>query len=462
MPCEFLGRVTEKKDVNAALQSPTLQALLLLTAIPAVGYLLFADYQGRALDRLLLLRELQKGDRALIELQKVRLVSMVGLVFQLALFFGSGAVRAQSPLLVTIAFAAAVLVQGLSQGKLESKIRLPVMGPPVPGSGKFMDGPRQTLLLAVRSVAMLVLGGAIYLGCVLGCLKGAALLFGREMPAVFFIAGWVGILAGLAVNFALTRWYLRWTLPVVRLGRDLPEWELLRAAYQAAGLDTPAAYLWRDALWSPSTVLVTGFSRLRFSSAVFVSPKVLAALTPQELHAVFCHEAAHQRSRHLERRLGLALGMIFFSTVCVSLFMVLGFMAMQQSGRAGESPAGLGGILAMVAFVITFRSLARQSQVHELNADRAAVLDLGADAEALIGALVKLDRLRRGEDADPTGTRVGAADLGLSTGRFAAQNRRVLASHPELALRIQLLRKLAERPSASRDAGAAASDRRAA
>lgn len=400
--------------------SQPLQALLILVAIPPVGFLLFADYERRLVDRLLLLRELQKTGRAMIELQKVRLVSLIAMVFQLALFLGSGRVRAEQMGLSLVAFLSAIVIQAIAQARLEGIIRL--------GAGEdeaiTLKTPRGLLLVALKGIAAIIVGAVLYAFCVLGTLKLTALIFGKEHPWLFFVAGWLGIFAGLALNFALGRFFLRFTIPARRIGRDEPEWELLRDAFSRTGR-TPPAYVWSDSAWSPQTVVIAGFRHLPGSLALFISPRAFKELTPQELHAVFCHEAAHQYRSHLLKRLGLALALIFMSTLSVTALLVLGFMAArgESGGNTQGSPMGLGALLAFTAFLITFKALAGQSQAHELEADRTAIQELGADTLALISALRKIDQFSLGPNA--------------STHRSGAQ---ILITHPDTEARIDAIR----------------------
>ncbi len=386
---------------------PAATALILLTAIPPVGILLFADYEERHLKRLLLMQKLQQPQIAILELQKIRLLALMAQVFQVVLIFGSPLTRTRFPVVLNGASLLAVLIQAVTQIRLELWIHARAQKNAQTSVDLGMGKPSELLSRVARGGGAIALGCILYFASVLLALRvglGIPRLLGVTdgspwVMAAAFVGGWSGILLGLVVNFSMAQAYLRWIFSP----RAVREGVVAQSAldvFGRAGLAQPRVFVFEKMGGAPFTALVTTvpFFQKRFRPAVFISQRLATQLTPEELHAVICHEAAHLQRRHLNRRLGYALAWIFGATAVSSALLVISVLVQRASGMA---PSALlpGVLLGVLAFVLTFRALGMQSQKQEREADEVALANLGADPEALAQAIVKVNLLQRGEEA---------------------------------------------------------------
>lgn len=371
--------------------SPPLLAVLLLLAIAHVCFLLFADYASRGLDALLVQGALKDAERVNLEQQKVRLFALVILAFEMALFLGSSAVRAEAPALSTALFVCATLLQTYIQQKLEIKAQRALAEQNKEPAAQAAEHARERMQALLRSLVALTVSVSLYGFTVLVCLRWAlsaaraADYSNQAQSIVAFAASSGALLAGLTVHFLTTRLFVRLLHPARKLGKDVPEWELIKSAFAAAGMPAPAAYVWTQVLTSPRTVLVTGIRQIWPSVAVFIAPQALAELTPNQLYAVFAHEASHLYHHHLLKRLGLLVAALITTTLATSTAL----LALHP-----QSPLTLTLALAIGSWYAVSRAMTRGKLFQEIEADRTAVTRMGADAQALIEALGRLQQVQ--------------------------------------------------------------------
>jgi Zn-dependent protease with chaperone function len=218
--------------------------------------------------------------------------------------------------------------------------------------------------------------------------------------------GALGVGLGLLANFALGAYHLKKILPVTAIPAG-PLRDSLAECFTRHGLAAPE--LWRveserreagmPGSRAEATAMIAGFNggRWIFTPGLFISRGAIEALTTDQLRAVVLHEVSHLQLRHLRNRLlssaALIVGLTVVATFCVFLSLV--FLP-EGPGRSLVSYAAAAG-----AMIVSFRGLSAQSRRHELEADRHAVLQLGADPDALGEALRKFDEINHSEGRRP-------------------------------------------------------------
>ncbi|OFZ22798.1 MAG: hypothetical protein A2X94_11885 [Bdellovibrionales bacterium GWB1_55_8] len=356
-----------------------IQAVAILASIPVVAFALWADYFGRTIDALaarVKTDDEKEADRAGAGLQ-ARTTALLVLISELALFLGTAETRAEHPVLGNLVFIVAVLFHAVIQAGIDKKLQAPT-----PHPRQYLGNAAKTLLWAFSTA----LG---YLALLIGCVKvsiglAALLQTGPAATAAIVVVGAIfGLVAGLALNFALGPMYLSKAL----LSVSPPSDELrsrLKKSFDEAGMRAPQFYLIEKGAHRGGTAFIAGFhfGKGPFMPALFISRSVLESLQPSELEAVVRHEIAHLNLNHLPRRLILA------STLVGATFLVGVLVVMLSPPSSALVP-----FLAFGSFIATFRLMGAQSRTQEFEADAHAVTVLGSDTSALCSALKKLDRM---------------------------------------------------------------------
>ena len=134
-------------------------------------------------------------------------------------------------------------------------------------------------------------------------------------------------------------------------------------------------------------VVVTGlpWGRGFFTPAIFASESVLSGCSEDELYAIFAHEIAHIRQRHLIKRIGEglavgAMGSLFTSFMIVGL-QLMGFKSLAIAVTTAS---------ALIPVILIWLNLQRLLQVQEKEADWVAIRDFQARPLDLLNALKKL------------------------------------------------------------------------
>jgi Zn-dependent protease with chaperone function len=385
-------------------EQDAVKGLTIIAALPVVGLALWADYFGRTVDRRI--KEEPLFERP-AELSKVHLAALAAIFAQFGIFMGTASVRAGAPVVSSLIFVAAILIQAVIQTRLEKKLAPRVN----PFATQKAGTPAQDMGTAVRGFFWATVGGVLYLASVIipvmvtTLLSRALHLSPGASTALILVSAVGGMLGGLTLNFALGAYYLKRMLPTKEL-EDAALSARLGACFTEAGMPAPAIWVVETGRHREATAMITGFRYGRgvFRPGLFLSRGLMDVLTEQELRAVVLHEVSHLKLDHLKKRLGYSAFMMF-ATTAGATFCVFAANFVAGAGRTIASAEAMGGAssgdvrglvgiaAAAAAFMITFKYLGRQSRMHEAEADAHCVEKLGAEADELGSALRKLDQV---------------------------------------------------------------------
>jgi Zn-dependent protease with chaperone function len=366
-----------------------LMALAALNAIPVATYALWLDYFERRAAEERVSRDYEVGP-------DLQLLNAAGISTALALaivFFATRPYRTEHPIASIAFFLGAIAAQTWLQARAAKRIS------PV---GVKQDQDESPLARELNS--SLWLGGMItaYLGFTALLALSLASVFHSlgATQALTALAGGAGALGGVILGltfvYAIAPLTIRKVFPV----RDMPPSELrlmIEKGFEQSKLDTPDIYIIRGDDLSAHNLMVAGFPKGRgiFRPAVFVFDALVRAantgekgFTPAELNAMILHEVSHASLNHLKKRL---------TTTCLSLpISVLVGSGAWMAAQLYLAP----GVAELTQFVITlgvivtpFRLVNQLIRKQEVEADLNAVIQFGADPQAMISALERLDRL---------------------------------------------------------------------
>lgn len=141
---------------------------------------------------------------------------------------------------------------------------------------------------------------------------------------------------------------------------------------------------------------VVGLKFFGFSNqTMFIGRKLRTTLTLQEFDAVIAHELAHVANRHVHKRLiDLIKNLLSVITGVGVIMLVLITFSLLYWGEDASFHAGLTASLVFMScfgwLVFNYALLFDTIRSHEFEADAFAVINLGADHEAMKSALKKL------------------------------------------------------------------------
>jgi len=400
-----------------------MQGLAVLSAIPVVLLALWADYFGHFIESQV--KANPSFDRA-PELVRVRSAGICAMVFQFVVFMTSIDVRRSYPTLTTLLFVGAIVVQAWIQASLDKKIRATMPTTALtPGSQNEIDqqailkGQQKPLDSLARTLFWCAVGGALYVSTVLGTVAvftlAARMLHASSGVTTFVVilGAILGVLGGLGINFALGSFHLRQMLPTKAL-ENAELSAVFDESFKRADLRSPSYWVIendRVGQFNSSSAMVAGFKSGRgwFKPGLFVSRGAIRVLSRGELQAVVLHEVSHIKLGHLKKRMMFSFGLIVGTTFVATFFVLLAHFAFPSVTMTGI----FGPVTALVSFFMTFRMLAQQSQVHELEADIYAIEKLGANLFDLTNALRKLSHANEPDtnpwsSHPPTESRIGA------------------------------------------------------
>jgi Zn-dependent protease with chaperone function len=416
------------------------KGLAVFTAIPVVALAIWADWFGRALDAQATEDPLYEREP---EVAKVRMAGVCALIAQFMVFGAVTELRAEAPVIGWIAVFGAVFWQGRILAKLEKRAGRTThpglkggdrnINARAPGSsdGAPQDDLAQGALdmrMAMRGFVWATIGGMLYLfsfafPVIVASMIAKAAAMPENLAGAFILcAALVGMLGGLAINFALTPFFLHNTLPTQAIDEaNHPELKaMLESCFAQNGLKTPTLWIIESPRVREATAMIAGFSNgsgiLR--PGLFLSRGIVESLNSEQLRAVILHEVAHLKLNHLRRRLLYSAALIFGTTTAATALVYATSILMPAS----EIRNYIGFGAAAAAFVATFRLLGRQSRSHETEADSHSVSALGASHQALTSALRRLDEVN--DLADPLRANPMAA---LGGGTHPRTDRRVEA-----------------------------------
>ena len=420
-----------------------LQGMIVLTAIPTVVFALWCDYFERYVRQQIAAPASEKNEEGFDkteELYRLRTAGFVALLFQLVIFLGSTQVRTERPWIAYALFLGATLIQAVIQAHAERLVR-PTLPTQTADQAAKSDA-KGKIRIGLRAFFGSLAGATIYVATVITSVVLGALIAKYTHASQFVctfiltVAAATGVVGGIGLIFALAPIHLRATLPTSKVENpDLLK--LLEECFSKAGLKSPAFWIIELEQFRFSTALIAGFKwgvgPLR--PALFISRSIVASLSPSELRATILHEVAHIKLSHLKRRFLLSSGLIIGTTFMATFVILLAHLAMPEAGTVGM----IGPLAGFISFIVTFRILAQQNQLQEIEADLHSIEVLGSTADDLAGALRKLDALN--------GIVAPTSQRGSSQRRFA--------SHPATERRIAIMREYFGKKAAKAAAAAA-------
>lgn len=380
-----------------------------IVAIPVTGFMLWADYAKRDLER----RRKEDPDfDSKNESGRIRAIGLFGLLSQGMIYMTSLGLKDVSRFLPFGLFVAAVVIQNALVMRLEAAVqpKKPIL-PAQPGEEPV---PEAALAgMGLRAVGWMILSVLGYLAVIHLCVRAAIALAhhfeaGSQTVNASAMGGLaLGIFGGLLLSFGLAPFYLRRILPVTTLEPG-PRKEEIEGCFSGAKVPVPRIWMVDTRLAPWTQVLYSGFSSGRgpFAPGLFLSHSLLDRLSGGELRAALFREASHTRLHHFRKRL-------FFGCMIGITAVALAGTILVLSVRGGLSPelSALTRLAAVfIPLLVPFFFVRAQVRRQEEEADFHAVSVLGADAEELSSLLLKLDILS-GRIAGP-GDLTSAAGLG--------------------------------------------------
>ncbi len=400
--------------------------LLVLSAIPVVIFALWSEYFKAA-------RALQSDDEnESLELEaRIRMAGLLTTIAQLFMFMASGSIRHENP---TAGLAGLLITLGalVVQAQIQWSLRVSIAKDPAAAREKIRQETSGGGGVFGRALLWASLGALSHFAIVFGFAAGS-LLFANwagvskaAMLAIVICSTFAGFGSAMILNFALAPLFMRKVLPAEQIS-DPELIGKIAESFVRAGLKLPDFWLIKGGETRFANAWVAGFTSGRgwFRPGLFLSESLLKSLDSNELRAVVSHEVAHLSLKHLQRRfftaLSFGIGLIF---VAAAVSFVIAVKATPPMvGWMGL----LGPVLGVVCVFGIMRYLGSQVSRCELEADHHAVAVMGADVEALISALKKLDGIN------------GIPLSGRPPGQASAMS--PLTGHPATEKRIELLRR---------------------
>lgn len=373
-------------ESDAPTAQMTLAALAIFCAIPVVSFALWADYFERYVKGL---QERKEEFSLEDETNRLRLVGFFAALFQLMLFLGSSAIRKEHPLLVNIIFITAIVVQGLIQASTETNVR------PSIAQEARVPSSRTNVFAAAKGIAWIFAATVAYFLILIGSVRFSVWLaqfiqLDKTATTLLVICGAItGLILGLGFNFLISPLHLKNIFPVKPLSEAETLFVRLVSCFRGAKLKQPRVYIIESGVKSAGSAFLAGtkWGFGPFRQTLFISRSLVSLLTEKEMDAVIAHEVSHICLNHLRKRFTLSSVLIVATTFIGVLFVVFSQVI------SGGGYFWIGPIVALSAFLFSFKLLGMQGQRQELEADLFAVLRLGVDVESFATALNKLDRL---------------------------------------------------------------------
>lgn len=384
------------------------KGLAVLTVIPVVLLALWADYFAKYLEEVQS-PEMEEGEfNRSVELTRIRLAGFLTLIFQFLLFVGTSDVRQIYPVFTSIFSLAAIMVQLVMQVRLEGKLKpetkretqkaaIRELNAKTATHSKEPGTATATFESATRAFFWCAFGGALYVGVTLVSARGffwAAEFFPISPAArtlIMIVGGILGMLGGLALNFALAPFLIRKILGATAL-EDGETREKIKASFEKAKLQVPGFWVIGSENFGTAAALISGF---RFGKGVFhpgllLTRATLNSLNTDELQAVVLHEISHVKLHHLTKRLLMTGALIVAITSAAGTLVALGHVF--HFSEAASTFLGPGA--ALISFLATFKILTLQTRYQEVQADLYCIEKLGARLDALCSALKKIHEQR--------------------------------------------------------------------
>jgi Zn-dependent protease with chaperone function len=354
------------------------KALAIFAIIPIVLFQLWADSLSRYLDEMSIKKP--KFDRK-PEVEKVRLAGLLVILLQSTLFLVASDVRGAYPFLSPICFITVIMTQLWTQSQVEKKLQA------------SDPNPDDIFKLVRKAITYFVLGILLYGTLLIGSI-GLTSLFADSIHASRFtgitmllVAGGLGVLAGLGLNFALGPFYLKSILPL----QNIPDAQLqirLEKCFSDSQLTVPDFRVIELNTLQMTNVIFSGFQKGRgmFRATLFLTRPLLNRLNAEELEAVILNQVSQTLLKQVRRRFIFSLSLVAVTTIFSILSGILGqFVLPGQSALEILAPA-----VALASFSVSFSLLSAQAKRHEFEADIHTVEKMGVSAFVFIQSLRKL------------------------------------------------------------------------
>lgn len=349
-----------------------LRALIILSVIPIVLFLIWADAFERSIHELLIKNPQFDRDP---ELERIRVASLCVLLFQLTLFLGSAEIRNKFPLVTEALFAGTIIVQLWFQSRTERKV--------LPASSPTSETPEDYTVARIvwGSVFTWILGTVVFAIPLMVAVVIATWTSDRlhipqnSATALLMISGVAGTLIGLLNHKILSPFYLRIALPTEPLA-DQEINSSLKSCFTQAGIQPPEIRVIK--LNNPvfKFVVLSGVS-LGGLQTLFISKGSLKELSPSEMRAMVLNYVSHASLSHF-RNQSLLSGLLVAATALLPL-------------PIQAIAPGLYLFATLAIMYGSIRLLGRQKKSQELAADLHSIQKLGVHFDDFKAALRKMD-----------------------------------------------------------------------
>jgi Zn-dependent protease with chaperone function len=394
-----------------------------LCGLPLVLYALWADLKIQSLDEQRKAGAFREDSGSLDDegpstLQQqtftAGVFSLVLILLELFLFLSARNIRDAHPVGSLLIFFGILFVQ--------NRIQIRLLRALSPEAASTAEKPLTLPAESRPSLLRTFLWGGGMMAFAVGSVVGGGLLavlltrgFKPEVQAAALTTGALfGICGAIIGLYKLAPIYIRGLLGSKPL-EDFPTIERLSKVFVEAGVRPPQFELLRNEDATQTNAFVAGGGVGRLGARLFLTPSILERFDEEEQKAIFLHEAAHLHLGHLGQRMKSTLLMILGLTLGgTALLVAAHWLLPAWAANFCQLLVPLAGLALPIHWTRT------QIQRHELEADAHAVEAFGANPEALISALERLEKIN------------SAQFPGLSTGT---------GTHPATRLRVLLIRK---------------------
>ena len=358
------------------------KALGLIGIIPVILYALWADAIERSI------RENAK-DYTPVQLEnesnKLKLVSIIIIIFQLSLYLEASPIRQAFPMLSLTALILCVCLQGMVQYHTEKSL-FPTL---TPSESLFV-----IFLKLMRAWIIGILICSVFLTFFLqiGFFITQHYQLKPELGSMVLIfSSSLAMILGLLSNYALAPFHIRKTLPHELLSTDQPFSQKVSELFKQYSLPVPK--IWRINLERLRIIdlSILGIQRGKsiFQYSLFISKSALENLTESELQSLLKNELSHVLLKHASKKLIYSCTLLLGSTILAICAGLITLFILKRPDLAD----GIGMSIGFLSFFTSFRWIGLKSRYFEFEADIHSVQILKIDFDHWASALRKLDVL---------------------------------------------------------------------
>jgi Zn-dependent protease with chaperone function len=357
------------------------KALGLISMIPVILFALWADAIERSIKESP--KEYPSAELE-NESNKLKLISVIIIIFQLSLYLEASPIRQAYPLLSLAILIFSVSLQGFVQYHTDE-----TLFPDLYSSESLFV----ILVKLVRAWTLGILICSFFLTLFLqaGYFISKYLQLRAELGSMVLIfSSTLAMILGLVSNYALAPFHIRKTLPHEQM-KDHEFCKSISDLFTQYSLPMPK--IWRINLEKlriiDLSVLGVQQGKSIFQFSLFVSKSALENLSEHELQALLKTELSHILLKHPTKKLIYSCTLLLGST----LLAILGGLATLYILNRPDLADGMGMGIGFVCFFISFRWIGIKSRYFEFEADIYVVKHLKVDFEVWASALRRLDIL---------------------------------------------------------------------